>query len=440
MHSAVASEGMMTMQPNAAAAREDSMDDQSATIPRLHSRPLRIFPFSMIARSYLVTSISSSTWLLPPSLALMNFLAHTNIQLLNPDKNPLLKYVIKNTFYKQFCAGETPTEVTKTMDGLKEIGFCGVILGYAREAVISVDEQQASLKKDVSGCTEEQLREEITPWMNGNMQTIRLANPGDYVAIKYTGAGPQTVRQLLRNETPSPLLKDSMDTICQEAKDRGVKLLIDAEQRALQDGIDAWALELQTRYNRDEAVVFGTYQAYLKSTPETLYKHMQAAREAGYVLGVKLVRGAYLGSDPRQLIHDTKEATDEAYNGIAKAIIQRSFGPPLPGRTKDSFPNIELVLASHNAETVRIAQCHERNHGRKGTKVTFGQLQGMADELSCSLVLDKKRVFKYLVWGSTGECMKYLLRRAQENRDAVARTKSSQKAVSEEFWSRLLRR
>ena len=87
----------------------------------------------------------------------------------------------------------------------------------------------------------------------------------------------------------------------------------------------------------------------------------------------------------------------------------------------------------------------------KRPEVAFGQLQGMADEISCELVAASKDVapesqgsfkpqaYKYLVWGSTGECMRYLLRRAEENRDAVERTRNGRDAMAAELWRRMRR-
>ncbi len=50
------------------------------------------------------------------------------------------------------------------------------------------------------------------------------------------------------------------------------------------------------KYNTpDKAIIYGTYQAYLKSTPATVSAHLRAAQEENFALGVKLVRGAYLG-------------------------------------------------------------------------------------------------------------------------------------------------
>ena len=244
-------------------------------------------------------------------------------------------------------------------------------------------------------------------------------------------------------------------------------MLFDAEQQAVQWGIDDWTLEYMRKYNRagpsggpNKAIIYGTYQAYLKSTPATLSSHLHAAQKEGFALGVKLVRGAYLGSDPRHLIHDTKADTDAAYDGLAEALLRRQWSGPLSSfaPSDDSFPGVDMVLASHNAETVRKAR-GILDAGERGTEVAFAQLQGMADEVSCELLCAvkakdgeqtasigeaaaepsnefKPRAYKYLVWGSTGECMKYLLRRAHENRDAVQRTKSGRDAMRAEVWRR----
>lgn len=115
----------------------------------------------------------------------MSVLANSTNALLNPDGNPLLKAILKKTFYAQYCAGENAQEVRRTVDRLKGIGFSGVILGYAREVVLT--EKQT---RDLAACAEGQaaedcVRNEVIPWATGTMETVRLAQPGDFVAIKY---------------------------------------------------------------------------------------------------------------------------------------------------------------------------------------------------------------------------------------------------------------
>lgn len=431
-----------------------------------NASPLSVLPLTQVIRSLAVTSLSASPLLLPPSLAIMNILAHTTNPLLNPDRNPLLKQLIKKTFYVQFCAGENAAEVKETMARLRGIGFSGVILGYAKEVVLTKEQTNELAAAGLVGEeAEAAFQTEVIPWAQGTLETVRLAQPGDYVALKFTGAGRQALWTLSKQLPPPAALASAIDEICILARDRGVRLLFDAEQQALQPGIDGWTLDYMRKYNNSEtgkACIYGTYQAYLKATPSVVASHLRAAQKEGFTLGVKLVRGAYLGSDPRHLIHDTQADTNACYNGIAEALLRREwcgtlapFAPATNTNTPSnkSFPDVNMVLATHNAESVRKARAILES-GERATECAFAQLQGMADEVSCEILAVKNRdarttaekdgglsfrprAYKYLVWGSTGECMKYLLRRAQENKDAVGRTRSGRDAMRAEVWRRL---
>ncbi|KAH7001091.1 FAD-linked oxidoreductase-like protein [Ilyonectria destructans] len=408
--------------------------------------PLAVLSLTMVLRSLATTIVSSSPILLPPSLRIMALLANSSNPILNPDKNPLLRFFLKKTFYAQFCAGENAPEVGQTISGLKNIGFTGVILCYAKEVVLTSD--QAKALGDPTKETKEAIDNEIRPWAEGTLETVRLVQPGDYVALKFTGAGSLALGQLKARLAASPTLYKYIDDICQLAQQRGVRLLFDAEQDMLQDGIDDWTIEFARKYNSgvNDPVIYGTYQAYKKCAPEVLSKHLALAQKDKFSLGVKLVRGAYLGSDPRHLFHDTKEDTDVCYDKLAASVLMRQWSSSVKG--EGVYPPSSLMIASHNAESVRRARaiC---DAGTAKSDVSFAQLQGMADEVSCELVEAGQTAreekghkapalpaYKYLVWGTTGECMKYLLRRAQENKDAVQRTRDSRDAM----WTELVRR
>lgn len=250
----------------------------------------------------------------------------------------------------------------------------------------------------------------------------------------------------------------AITSICDLAASRSVRLLFDAEAAQLQPGVDTWTLDYMTRYNTKRPVIYATYQAYLKRCPAVLSSHLAAARRDGFVVGVKLVRGAYLASDPRELIHDTKADTDHAYDSIAESVMRKQYGSilrPAAGEEGKEFPDVALVLAGHNLESARKAmeiRNEQVESGEKRIEMEYAQLQGMADEVSCELVqasrmaemkkmvVDAPQVYKYLVWGTTGECLKYLLRRAQENKDAVQRTREGRDAMAGELWRRLFSR
>ncbi|KAI9861331.1 MAG: proline dehydrogenase [Vezdaea acicularis] len=383
--------------------------------------------------------------------------ANAQSGLLNTDSNPVLRWLVKRSLYKQFCAGETPKEVRATMDQLRQMGYKGVILGYAKEIVLDKSAASGLGRQEEMLEASERSIEEIESWRKGTLDTVKLAAEGDYVALKFTGAGMQTIQLLKKSLPPSPSLERAINEICELATTRNVRLLFDAEQQAVQPGIDDWTLEYMRRYNNRQpgkAVVYGTYQAYLKVTPKVLAEHLSFARREGFTLGVKLVRGAYLATDPRYLISDTKEDTDRQYDGIVASLIEQKYNAVLtPNETENGnhFPPVNVVLASHNQASIRRAQEIRRAQSDRGVKkidLVYAQLMGMADEVSCELLqagrveVEKKasdipKAYKYLVWGTTGECMKYLLRRAEENRDAVARTRHGRDALAKELWRRL---
>lgn len=253
-------------------------------------------------------------------------------------------------------------------------------------------------------------------------------------------------------QKPMPtVLVDAMDEICEAAKKQGSRLWIDAEQQILQRGLDEWAIEVMRRHNKGPTpLVYNTIQGYLKGSKANLDNHLTLASKEGWSLGIKLVRGAYIEHETRSLIHNTKEETDESYDLIADTLLSRR----MPAEEKDlQFPHAALFLATHNAASAAkaIATHQERLLESKLTiPLECGQIQGMADELSCELVQNYERTmqqssasnlpvpkaFKCMAWGSVAECMQYLYRRAIENKDAVGRTQHMVDAL----WIELKRR
>ena len=275
--------------------------------------------------------------------------------------------------------------------------------------------------------------------------------------FRFSGAGPQVVQQLAQGVQPAKRIENAIVEICDTAQSKRVGLLIDAEQSFLQPGIDLWMLRYQRKYNIDEAVVYGTYQAYLQSTPETLSRHLSIAQDEGFTLGVKLVRGAYMSNDLPHLFWSTKQETDCTYNGIAAALIRSEYNDVLQSSLAAKnmkLPKVKLILATHNHISVQKAMEIQKQEAAKRQPrfdLCFGQLMGMADEVSCELVVSGIKsnsqnleqgvplAYKYLPWGSVGECMMYLVRRAEENRSAVARTERGRSALKSEIGRRLFK-
>lgn len=235
---------------------------------------------------------------------------------------------------------------------------------------------------------------------------------------------------------------------------QGTRFWIDAEQQIFQPTIDAWTTEMMRKYNRNgKVLVYNTFQAYLKGTPENIAQHLRLARDEGWTLGIKLVRGAYIADEERNLIYDTVEDTHAAYDSIIQSLLHREF----PGlEPEKGFPEVQLMLASHNAASVKkgYETWKDRNvRGLPTITMELAQLQGMADEVSCSLVKKRRdmestkdgdvgnewypRAYKCLCWGETQECVKFLMRRVVENRGSLDRTREWMKGLQAESWRRI---
>ena len=337
------------------------------------------------------------------------------------------------------------------------MGYKGVILGYAREVVLEGND--VSTLNPATDCAEQERcnTEDVTAWEKGTLETVELCRKGDFVALKFTGAGRQALQHLSKTIACAPQLEEAVHKICRRARERGVRLLFDAEQASLQEGIDNWTMYFMRQYNKGEkALVYGTYQAYAKKTPKVLATHLDMAKREGFVLGIKLVRGAYMGSDPRELFWPTIQDTHKCYDGIVEAALKRRYNEVLQpvADASQTFPQVDFLMASHNAKSVERARKIRDEQAQAGTErieFAYGQLMGMADNVSTELVqvakerselpasqgLDIPRAYKYLVWGSVAECSKYLLRRAQENRDAVSRTAEARQALGREVARRM---
>ncbi|KAJ9212791.1 hypothetical protein DTO166G4_5603 [Paecilomyces variotii] len=424
---------------------------QPSSEKRTTESPLAVLPLSTVLRSLLILSISSSPILLKPCIRALSALAHPKTPLLDVAKNPALNWIIKNTIYKQFNAGENKVEVQRSIQEMKSLGYRGVLLGYAREVLAGenggnlVDEKAA--------------REEVDTWLQGTLQTVDMAQEGDFVALKFTGMGNQALSLLRQKLPPSEYMDEAIRSVCDSAIARGARLLVDAEEQAVQPGIEEWIMTYQKYINLKtpgRATLYGTYQAYLRSTPATIARHLEIARQEGYTLGVKLVRGAYLNTEPRHLIWAEKEETDRCYDGIVEALLARRYNDVLKPASDEhtvKLPPVNVIIATHNQDSVRKAhsiRLQQAARSEPRVELAYAQLQGMADEVSCELLqgfqsaeagttvatTESPNVYKLLTWGSVKECMGFLFRRAVENTEAVGRTKQSQLAMAQELQRR----
>lgn len=153
--------------------------------------PLSVMPTSMLLRSLFVATVSSNRFLLIPSLSLLSFFSKPGRSFLfNVDRNPLLRGILKRTFYKQFCAGESEKETRVCVKQLKDLGFRGVILTYAKEIVFDHKTRQSHhLANKTPGSVKEGMQTtkdaDIEAWRSGTLKTVDMMDGDDILAVKY---------------------------------------------------------------------------------------------------------------------------------------------------------------------------------------------------------------------------------------------------------------
>ena len=269
--------------------------------------------------------------------------------------------------------------------------------------------------------------------------------------------GNEALHMLKANKNPSGRIQEAIEDVCDAAMAKNVALLPAAEPQNANAAVDAWNLTLSKQYNRNgRTIIYNTYQCYLKSTPSTLARHLELASQEGFNLGIKLVRGAYLHFEPRHLIWETKSKTDQVYDAIAEFLVKHggSTHVPFTSTPITPLPTVSVCLATHNEESVQKVEKLRKTQMKTGQpliNLSYAQLQGMADEVSCRLVQtarlardmpgadDIPKVYKGVSWGPVSLCLNYLLRRAAENKEAVERTVTTKVAMRQELWRRMAR-
>lgn len=129
-------------------------------------------------------------------------------------------------------------------------------------------------------------------------------------------------------------------------------------------------------------MVFNTFQMYLQGNLDNLECELAHARDGGYILGAKVVRGAYIHTETEHArqhglplpILDSKESTDVQYDA-AIALLLRNIG------------SAALVVATHNSASVEKAMSEMQRLAidKSSTRVNFAQLMGMCEDLTLSL-------------------------------------------------------
>jgi proline dehydrogenase len=313
-----------------------------------------------------------------------------------------IKGLIKNTLFHQFCGGETIEESFPSAKQLYDNGI-GAILDYSVEGEGNKESYEHSFKELSKVIDEASIKDEYP------FAVFKCTGIGTFEVFEKVASG----NELTPTETQDfEDFKARVGKLCKQSFDKNVKLFIDAEESWIQDPLDAVTYQNMELYNKEHAIVYNTIQLYRKGRIEEMEKQIAIAREKGYKIGYKLVRGAYMEKEGERAqemnypnpIQDSKENTDRDYN----RAIQLCF---------DNRDIVSVCAGTHNEESsYMLAQLiQENNIAKKDDRFWFAQLYGMSDHISFNLAQSGYNVAKYLPYGPVREVLPYLSRRAQEN-------------------------
>jgi proline dehydrogenase len=224
-----------------------------------------------------------------------------------------------------------------------------------------------------------------------------------------------------------------MRSICIAAHKAGVGVLVDAEETWIQDPVDALTMLMMDEYNKDGLVVYNTIQLYRHDRLDFLKVSYEGAVERGFLLGAKLVRGAYMEKERRRAgernyaspIQPSKEASDKDFNDAVQFCM-------------DHLDTIGVIVASHNEQSnllaVQILQ--QKGLPTNHPHVHFSQLFGMSDNITYNLAKAGCSVSKYLPFGPIKDVIPYLMRRAQENTSVGGQTSRELGLIQKELKRR----
>lgn len=317
-------------------------------------------------------------------------------------KLPFINPIIKKTVFNHFCGGENLLDCQDAIDKLYKFNTL-TILDYGAEGKNTEEELEA-------------VKDEI-------IKAIEFAASNDsvpVVSIKVTGLGANDLLTKVQSDAeldPREViefqrLKERLDQICEKAEELSVGVFIDAEESWMQETIDNLVFNLMEEYNKSKPIVYNTYQLYRHDKLKQLYADHNNAKNKGYFLGAKLVRGAYMDKERERAlekgypspIQPDQQSTDRDFNMALRYCVE-------------NYETMGSCCATHNAES-NMLQARlidelgiEKNHPH----LNFSQLYGMSDFITFNLAEAGYNVAKYVPYGPVKEVIPYLIRRAQEN-------------------------
>ncbi len=373
---------------------------------------------SELKKAHFLFSTMGNPFLLKMGLSLMPLAIKWNI--------PFTKSLLRTTIFQQFVGGETLQQTAAVADKLEQYNV-QVILDYGVEG--GGDGEQG-----FDQATDEFIRviDYAATQNNIPFMSIKVTGFSRFELLKKMDAGMNAADGTLMNRYNQSLnnlpanekeewnrVVARLEKICATAAAKNIAVLVDAEETWIQDPVDAITMLMMDKYNKEKALVYNTIQLYRHDRLAFLKLSYQAAIERNFILGAKIVRGAYMEKERKRAdekgyaspIQPNKESTDKDYNAAVDFCIAH-------------LDNIAVIVASHNENSNLLATqlLDKQNLPHNHPHVHFSQLYGMSDNITFNLAKSGCSVSKYLPFGPIKDVVPYLMRRAQENSSVAGQT------------------
>ena len=336
-----------------------------------------------------------------------------------------VKGLIKSTLFDQFCGGETMDEAARTASVIGKYGV-GTILDYGVEGKES--------ESDFDRAVPEFIKAIKYAAANKNIP---------FISLKVTGFARFALLEKIHadvslsndEQAEWKRIYDRIDFICKAAHGHNIMVLVDAEESWVQKPVDDLTDAMMAQYNKGKVIVFNTFQMYRHDRLLFLKESVEFAKVHNYLLGAKLVRGAYMEKERNRAaekgypspIQPSKEATDNDYDEAVDFCLHH-------------LDRLAVFIGTHNEKScLKAARYMEENNIPATTdRVYFSQLYGMSDNISFNLAHSGYHVAKYLPYGPVSDVIPYLMRRAQENTSVAGQTSRELSLIEKEIRRRNL--
>lgn len=315
---------------------------------------------------------------------------------------PFAKAIIKRTLFKQFCGGTSIFECQPVIDRLVQ-NQSATILDYGAEAKTEESDFDETVKKT------KQAIDFAASNTSVPVVSTKITGIARFALLEKAQAGDTLT---LEEKSALDRMRGRLLSLCEHAAERNVGIMVDAEETWVQDVIDDLVDEMMATFNRERVVVYNTYQMYRHDKLEDLKQAYEKAKRDGYLLGAKLVRGAYMVKERARAeelgypspIQPSKEHTDADYNAALEFCVR-------------NYERIGSCNATHNLKSclLQAELIDNMNVANNHPHLNFCQLYGMSDYITFNLAAKGYNVAKYVPYGPVKDVVPYLIRRAQEN-------------------------